>query len=227
MIIEIKELIFRKRKGFCLRIDQNGDLIVIAPYFATESEIKRVVQKKLNWIVKTRQVVIQNNQKTKPLVFEKGETLLFLGDWLLIDFHDKSDIFIDFVSKVIFLPKGDKSTLKRKLLQFFLNKAYEVLKEELDRWADVMGLQYKTLRLKNAKKLWGSCGKNGTINLNWRLILLPKELIDHIIIHELAHLVHKNHSKQFKFFVSQFSKNYSEKEKWLRENSFILQMYRE
>lgn len=227
MIIEIKELIFRKRKGFCLRIDQNGDLIVIAPYFATEAEIKRVVQKKLNWIVKTRQVVIHNNQKTKPLNFEKGETLLFLGDWFLIDFHDKSDIFIDFASKVIFFPKGDKSTLKRKLMQFYFNKAYEVLKEELDQWADVMGLQYKILRLKNAQKLWGSCGKNGTINLNWRLILLPKEIIEHIIIHELAHLVHKNHSKQFKFFVSQFSKNYSEKEKWLRENSFILQMYRE
>ncbi|MGB9771460.1 MAG: M48 family metallopeptidase [Candidatus Kapaibacteriota bacterium] len=226
MIIEIKELVYRKRKNFCLRIDKKGDLIVIAPYFATEKEIRQVVEKKADWIIKTRELILRNKQKTQPLNFNEGETILYLGENYKIVFHNKSEILLDERSKVIFLPYGDKQTLERKLMRFYYEQAKEILKNELDRWSRTMGLRYKTFRLKNAQRLWGSCGKNGSINLNWRLILLPKEILEHIVIHELAHLVHRNHSKQFKYFVSQYSDNYQSKERWLRENSFILQMFR-
>jgi predicted metal-dependent hydrolase len=227
MLIEVKELIYRRRKGFCLRIDENGDLIVIAPYYATENDIRKVIQKKANWILKTREVVLRNLQKTKPLKFVKGESILFLGENFKIDFHNKSDVLLDEKNKVLYLPYGEHTTLYRKLRLFYYEQARKILKEELDRWSNIMGLEYTSFRLKDAKRLWGSCGKNGVINLNWRLILLPKPIIQHIVIHELAHLVYRNHSKQFKYFVSQYSSNYSEKEKWLRDNSYILQMFRE
>lgn len=227
MVIEIKELIYRKRKGFCLRIDQNGDLIVIAPLFATDKEIEQVVQKKVNWIIKTRETILKNKERIGSFKLEPGEFLLYLGENYAIDFHNQKDIYLDDGKKIIYLPRGDRNTLIKKLLNFYQEKAREILKEELDKWSSVMGLKYKTFRLKNAQRLWGSCGKNASINLNWRLILLPKEIIEHIIIHELAHLVYRNHSKQFKYYVSQYSKNYYEKEKWLRENSYILQMFRE
>jgi len=227
LVIEIKELVYRRRKGFCLRIDENGDLIVFAPYFATEEDIKKVVMKKANWILRTRELVLRNNQKAKPINFVANESLLFLGDFYKIDFHSNSNIVLDEEEKKIFFPNADKYTLKRKLLNFYYEKAREILKNKLDKWSDVMGLQYKVFRLKNAQRLWGSCGKNSSINLNWRLVLLPEDIIDHIIIHELSHLVYRNHSKQFKNLVSKYSPNYREKEKWLRENSYILQMFRE
>ncbi|MCX7909941.1 MAG: M48 family metallopeptidase [Ignavibacteria bacterium] len=227
MVIEIKELIFRRRKGFCLRIDKNGDLIVIAPLYATDTDIKSVIQKKANWIIKTREIILQNNQKCRPLNFEPGESIPFLGEYYTISYHNDRNIFVDYERKIFFLPFSDQTTLKRKLMKFYYQKAYELLKEELDKWSNIMGVRYRTLRIKNARRLWGSCGKNASINLNWRLILLPKEIIEHIVIHELSHLVYRNHSKQFKYFASQFSINYAEKEKWLRENSYFLQMFRD
>lgn len=226
MIIEIKELIYRRRKGFCLRIDKNGDLIVIAPYFATEDEIRQVVHKKASWIIKTRELVLRNSQKIQPLKFEQGESILYLGENYKLEFHNKSDILLDEKRKFIYFPFGDRETLQRKLMRFYYERAKTVLKAELDRWSNLMGLEYKSFRLKNAQRLWGSCGRSGNINLNWRLILLPKHILEHIVIHELAHLVHRNHSKQFKFYVMQYSDNYQQKEKWLRENSYILQMFR-
>lgn len=227
MVIEIKELIYRKRKGFCLRIDQNGDLIVIAPLFATEKEIKQVVQKKVNWILKTRETILKNKERLDTFKFERGEFLMYLGENYKIEFHNHNELEVDEQNKVFFFPFGDKITLMKKLISFYKERAKNILKEELDRWSNIMGLRYKTFRLKNAQRLWGSCGKNASINLNWRLILLPREIIEHIVIHELAHLVYRNHSKQFKNYVSQYSKNYYEKEKWLRQHSYILQMFRD
>lgn len=120
MLIEVKELIYRRRKGFCLRIDENGDLIVIAPYYATENDIRKVIQKKANWILKTREVVLRNLQKTKPLKFVKGESILFLGENFKIDFHNKSDVLLDEKNKVLYLPYGEHTTLYRKLKLFLL-----------------------------------------------------------------------------------------------------------
>ncbi len=227
MEIVIKELIITNRKSICLRIDNNGDLIVIAPYYASEDEIKKIVQKKFNWIVRTRQFVLQNNKKINNLNLKEGDTLLYLGENYSIVLHNKNEILIDTDKKIFYLPFGDKTTLRRKLMQFYLVKASEILKIELDHWAEVMNLHYNGFRLKNAKRLWGSCGKNGVINLNWRLVLLPREIIAHIVIHELAHLVYKNHSRQFKYFVAKYSPNYLEKEKWLNENAYILRLFRE
>ncbi|MFN3305582.1 MAG: M48 family metallopeptidase [Candidatus Kapaibacteriota bacterium] len=227
MEVVIKKLIITNRKSICLRIDNNGDLIVIAPHSISEDEIKKIVLKKLNWIVRTRQFVLHCNKKINNLNLQEGDTLLYLGENYSIALHNKNEISIDSEKKIFYLPIGDKATLKRKLIQFYLNKAYEILKVELDHWSDVMNLRYNGFRLKNAKRLWGSCGKNGVLNLNWRLVLLPREIIAHIVIHELAHLVYKNHSKQFKYFVAKYSPNYLDKEKWLNENAYILRLFRE
>lgn len=227
MEVVIKQLILTNRKSICLRIDDNGDLVVIAPFYATESEINGIIRKKASWIIRTRQRVLQNCKKVVPLTFQRGETLLYLGESYSIDFHNKNEISVDTDKKIFYFPFGDKETLRRKLLHFYLNKAYKIIKSELDYWSNLMCLHYNGFRLKNARRLWGSCGKNGVINLNWRLVLVPKEIISHIVIHELAHLVYKNHSKQFKYFVAKYSANYWEKEKWLNENAYILQMFRE
>ncbi len=227
MQVEIKKLVFTSRKGFCLRIDDNGDLIVFAPRNATERDIYQIVQNKSQWIIKTRERMLQNQKKLKPINFEQGDHLLFLGKtYQLVFSTTNSEVELDEVNEKIVVPFAEKSTIKNKILRFYRNNAESIFRKFLDKWAERMNVRYSLLRIKDSKTLWGSCGKNGSINLNWRLILLPEELIEHIIIHELAHIVYRNHSKQFYNFISLFSKNYKEKDRWLRENSYILQLFR-
>lgn len=77
------------------------------------------------------------------------------------------------------------------------------------------------VRLKHTHTVWGSCSRKRNINLSSRLLFAPPEVIDYVIIHELAHLVEMNHSKRFWRLVEQAMPDYREKEKWLKENGHL------
>ncbi|MBU0686526.1 MAG: M48 family metallopeptidase [Candidatus Margulisbacteria bacterium] len=73
------------------------------------------------------------------------------------------------------------------------------------------------VKVSSAKKRWGSCTSKGTINLSWRLVLTPPEVIDYVVVHELVHLVEPNHSKRFWQRVAEIMPGYQAQRKRLRE----------
>jgi predicted metal-dependent hydrolase len=78
-----------------------------------------------------------------------------------------------------------------------------------------IGVLPGAIRIKAQKKLWGSCGKNNVINLNWRLGLLPKGVFEYVVVHEMCHLRHMNHSREFWKLVEKVMPGYEEQRKWL------------
>lgn len=94
-------------------------------------------------------------------------------------------------------------------------------------WSDVMELKASRITLRDAKTRWGSCSAEGSIMLNWRLILAPRSVQDYVIIHELSHLKHFNHSADFWHLVEKYCPNEKngrkESEKWLKIHGIKLQ----
>lgn len=88
--------------------------------------------------------------------------------------------------------------------------------------SNFVGLSYNKLKFSDAKKRWGSCSNQKSINLNWRLIMTPPEVIDYVIVHELVHTVELNHSKRFWEIVSKIIPDFKQSIKWLKENEFLL-----
>jgi predicted metal-dependent hydrolase len=88
------------------------------------------------------------------------------------------------------------------------NKAQEILNEELEIWSSITGLRFTTCKVTSAKSIWGSCNAKNEIRLNWRLLLVPKECREYVMVHELAHIIHKNHSKNFWNKVEEFYPEY-------------------
>ena len=78
-----------------------------------------------------------------------------------------------------------------------------------------IGVLPKAIRIKAQKKLWGSCGKNSIINLNWRLGLFPKRVFEYVVVHEMCHLRHMNHSREFWRLVEKVMPGYEDQRKWL------------
>lgn len=78
----------------------------------------------------------------------------------------------------------------------------EYLQNRVDYFAQAMQLKYNQVRFKKMKSRWGSCSSAGNISLNTELLKLPKECVDYVVVHELAHLVHMNHSKAFHELVA-------------------------
>ena len=94
--------------------------------------------------------------------------------------------------------------------------ALPYLKERTEYFSAIMGLEPTGVRITSAKKRFGSCSAKNSICYSWRLMLYPKEAIDYVVVHELAHIAHKNHGPQFYALIEKYLPDYKEREKLLR-----------
>lgn len=96
-------------------------------------------------------------------------------------------------------------------------KAKEKIVARVEHFAEVMGLTYGSVSMRNQKSRWGSCSSKGNLNFNYRLAYLPEELLDYVVVHELAHRRHMDHSKDFWNEVNTYYPNYKNCKKQLNE----------
>ena len=94
--------------------------------------------------------------------------------------------------------------------------ALPYLKERTEYFSAIMGLEPTGVKITSAKKRFGSCSAKNSICYSWRLMLYPKEAIDYVVVHELAHIAHKNHGPQFYALIEKYLPDYKEREKLLR-----------
>jgi predicted metal-dependent hydrolase len=94
--------------------------------------------------------------------------------------------------------------------------ARRIIPERVRYYSELTGLRPGKVRINNAKKRWGSCGARGSLNFPWRLVLTSPEVIDYVVVHELVHLVERNHSKRFWRRVEQILPDYRVRRKWLK-----------
>lgn len=104
---------------------------------------------------------------------------------------------------------------------FYKREAIKTITERTKHWAGQMGLYPKMLKFREQKTRWGSCSSRGAINFNWRLIVFKPEIVDYVIIHELAHLRHMNHSMHFWQLVETHCPDYEVWMKELRESQYL------
>jgi len=102
--------------------------------------------------------------------------------------------------------------------QAYRELAAVIIPARVKYYSELTGLYPKKVKISNARKRWGSCGAKGTINIAWRLILFPQEVIDYVVVHELVHLVEHNHSRRFWHRVGQILPDYRVHKQRLREN---------
>lgn len=108
-------------------------------------------------------------------------------------------------------------TLTQTQQQAYRELAKKIIPQRVKYFSELTGLSPKLVKISNAKKRWGSCTSKGTINLSWRLVLTPPEVIDYVVVHELVHLVEPNHSKRFWRRVAEIIPGYQAQRKQLRE----------
>ena len=97
-------------------------------------------------------------------------------------------------------------------------QAAEVIKARCRYYAPVMGVSYGTVTIREQKTRWGSCSTKGNLNFNWKLVLMPPEILDYVVVHELAHRIQMNHSAAFWAEVGKILPDYKERRQWLKVN---------
>lgn len=225
-LLSIKKVIWANRKTFCLKIDDNGDIIVVAPKKANLTDISRLIQKKSRWIQKTRKLINETKEFTKERKFVEGEIFFYLGEKYSLKYYNGEQIQLDGEKSLLLAPYSNIRNVKDKILEWYIVKAQTIFRKYLDRWSENMNIKYSKFSLTNAKTRWGSCNRNFVIKLNWRLIMMPTKAIEYIVVHELAHIIHPNHSKSFYNFVARFCPYYKESIKLLKKYEFVAKLYR-
>lgn len=97
-------------------------------------------------------------------------------------------------------------------------KAKEVIPPKVKYFADIIGVDYGRITIRNQKTRWGSCSAKHNLNFNCLLLKAPEEILDYVIVHELCHIIEMNHSKDFWAQVEKVLPDYKARRKWLRDN---------
>ncbi|ORT99875.1 protein of unknown function DUF45 [Anaerovibrio sp. JC8] len=119
---------------------------------------------------------------------------------------------------VNFYTPHPKVPVQVPLVRWYRNRAKEYLPQRAAFWAEQMGVRYNKIIIKDQESRWGSCSSLKNINLNWRIMMAPDDVIDYLVIHELAHLQEMNHSIRFWRLVGRFDQHFKLHTKWLKEN---------
>ena len=122
-------------------------------------------------------------------------------------------------------PKSNLSEEQRNALEKrYRQAAKEYIPKRIQVFLPLTGGEYQQIAIRDQKTRWGSCSSNRTLSFNWKLMLAPPKVLDYVIVHELCHLSHMNHSKDFWKLVETVLPDYKESKKWLKENGQTLQL---
>lgn len=115
-----------------------------------------------------------------------------------------------------------RPTMSEKDRARYIGIARDIFTRKTEYYARIMGISYGRIAIREQKTRWGSCSSKGNLNFNWRLILAPEEVLDYVVVHELAHRREMNHSKAFYAIVESVLPDYRQARKWLKENGHTL-----
>lgn len=208
----------RRTIGFV--IDAHG-LRVIAPRTASMGRIESALAGKSAWIV--RKLAEWDGRRIRlerqAIRWEDGGTIPLLGHALTLQVDPlASGVTRDGERLVIGLPAHTGAELLQKHVQRWLQaQAREVFAARLSWFGQTHGLVPRRWALSSARMRWGSCSADGSIRLNWRLVHFPPEIIDYVIVHELAHLREFNHSRRFWEIVASLCPEYRQARARLRD----------
>lgn len=218
--IRIHKLIRSKRKTIALVIGSDATLTVRAPVHIPLNYIERLVNKKHLWI-KRKISEIESRPKVRPKEFVNGEGFLYLGKVYRFKIVDSGIIFL---GKDLFFPKSMLSNPAQYLKDWYKIQAAQKIQERVTWHAKEIGVNYKSINITDAQKRWGSCSQNGSLNFSWRLIMAPVQVVDYVVVHELAHIREKGHSQKFWNLIRMILPGYQENKKWLSENEMLLRI---
>jgi predicted metal-dependent hydrolase len=211
-------LIRQKRRTIAVGVSDFGEVMVKAPEWIGKQEIDSFLFQKESWLQKRLSHVRENKQAVNAL-FSQGR-ILYLGGMLKVE--QQSGVRARVASGKLLVNSEDQ--LDKQIYHVLKKEARSVIQELVDELQPVMGVKVKAFRLKDNSTNWGSCSGQGNLNFNWRVVMAPLEVLRYLVIHEMAHLRHMNHSDRFWNFVAQFDEEWEDHDKWLKENGSVLRV---
>jgi predicted metal-dependent hydrolase len=227
IIIHGIEYLIKRTERISLRItvERDGAVTINAPLRADLKAIERFVSSKAIWIRQKLAYKMQANKERVRRDFVSGQGFLYLGKSYRLrlinngmgPFEQKG------VSEPLRLHNGyfellerEKETAKDHFIKWYRKQTEEQLRLRIPRYTHRIGVEVKEFRVLDLGNRWASCGRKGTLNFSWRTVMAPIQIFDYILVHEMAHMIERGHTKNFWRIVSRVISDYEDHKTWLQ-----------
>jgi hypothetical protein len=209
------KIIRSRRKTIALIVERDGSLTVRAPLKTSQRLIDAFVNEKRAWIELRQEQACKSY--LPPHRYEEGETFYYLGQAhpLCYVLDQRPALVLDGVFR---LDRRLRSTAERVFIAWYRKQARALIRQRLDQLAAQHGFHFERMRITSARTRWGSCSARGTLSFSWRLVMAPPAAVDYVVLHELVHLQHPNHSSAFWSRLEALMPDYKTHRSWLKKN---------
>lgn len=216
-------LIRSDRKTADIVIERSGDVIVRAPEGVDDERVKEVVAGRALWVHRSlaEWEDLNASRRHRPLV--QGQGFAYLGRSYRLKFVDCADVPLRLKNgrwelSEAFVAREGEAAARKAFRDFYTAKGHQIFNERVRHLAPLVGVEPGEVVVKELGYHWASCGAGGTLNFHWKTLMAPQTVIDYIVVHELCHLWHRDHSGAFWNEVDKVMPRYRERKEWLRAN---------
>jgi len=223
--MHIKKIIRSNRRTISLQICDDATLIVKAPLRVKNNIINQVILKQHKWLKKKKKEILSRDIKFIEKQFVSGEKYFYLGKLYPLKIVQNNEMKYPLIlSNGYFCLQKNIFDGKSAFIIWYKKAAREKILQRVDWYSEKTGFSFNRVKISNARKQWGSCTNIGNLSFSWRLIMTPLPVLDYVVIHELVHLVEKNHSNSFWDKVQFFMPDYKVQKNWLKKNGYLLKL---
>lgn len=204
----------RRARRYILRVQPDGSLRVTVPRGGSRREAEAFVRENRRWIERERKRV---SLQHAPPQWMHGTEIMFRGEMVPLLVDDSAGArAVCYAGRRVLL--ADSSSLRQAVEQDLRRVAQGELVPRLRELAAEHGLELRRVTIRNQRSRWGSCAHSGHIALNFRLVQMPDQIRDYVLVHELMHMRQQNHSRRFWRLVEAAFPAFRDAERWLRAN---------
>lgn len=218
------ELIVRRNsraKNIGIRVDHSMRVILTVPRASLKNEALKFLDKNHKWLSKVLKEYQSESEVTANNIRE-GMIVSVMGrPYGVVRFKTMRTYYkFDEATRTLYLRKDDNE--KESLKRFYVSLAKKCFEQKCIFYADLLGLRFEKIAVRDQSSRWGSCSAKKTLSFSWRVILAPEEVVNYLVLHEICHLKHMNHSKRYWDLVNSVMTNHKKYDKWLKDNGLKL-----
>ena len=216
------------RRNTVALIVKDNTLYVKAPFYISENTINNIITIKNKWI--TKKFAEDKILRGQPIIkYNNGDILLFKGKQYKLNVKEFSsnrvELTNNFLNIYINGSYQNKGIIKDTIFKWYFYKSEYDLNKTVAYYKNLMDVSVNNIKISEYKSKWGSCNKAKNLAFDWRIIMAPEQVLSYLVVHELSHIRHPNHSLSFWSNVESFMPNFSIHRKWLSKNGKFLLRY--
>ena len=217
----------KRNKSIAISVSHDS-VVVRAPVHTPDTFIAELLRKRRDWIEKQSQRALEVSRAEQwPNVRLRWFGIPFSFHYHTVEPEGIHSSFVvarngDHIDVYGPAPSADAIDVRNAVIEWYKLQAMKEIGKSVQEWAHKLHCTFNKIAIKDQKTRWGSCSSRGNLNFNWRLVMAPRTVMEYVVVHELCHLRHMNHSPAFWRAVDDAFPQYQEARQWLRQHGRTL-----